>query len=489
MSIPLPSIPGYRPLRLLGAGGMARVFLALQESVGREVALKILAVPALQIDAAYAERFTREARIAAQLTHPNIVTIFDAGVHNDQYYLSMQYVPGEDLRQHRAAMTLKQNLIAIAQIARALAYAHSLGVIHRDIKPENILIDARDGRAVLTDFGISRWRDGQEQLTQTGVALGTPSYMSPEQAFGKPTNQLADIYSLGAVLYFVLTGEAPYRADSAIAIGIQHATAPVPTLPPLLRPLQPIISRCMAKVADQRYSSAEQVATALTPVIAHINDPIEQAWQQRYVAASPAATTPSTATALHRSSQPAATKASLVASLGPVTAAASKPAALPGKAPVPAMDWKTESAILLAAVGLGWVVGETTLLAETALVGDAFTLADLLQFLCFGTGLALFAKLSARLTLKLRRRRDRWQLLTGPVAALANLLVLSLAPSVLAVLLSAVLGDGATTAVRWGFVIAISANSVWLVLTVLTRGERLTRGYLKLAQKWLPSES
>ncbi len=248
-------IPGYKIIRTLGKGGMATVYLAEQEIFERKVALKVMS-KILSEDPTFGERFFREAKIVSQLVHPNIVTVHDVGVHEGIYYLSMEYIDGKDLRFLRADLTLKQKISAVKDIARALAYAGSKGYVHRDIKPENIMFHSADGRAVLTDFGIAKATKTDKSMTQTGVAIGTPHYMSPEQAKGKPVDPRSDLYSLGIVFFQLLSGHVPYDAESAVAIGIKHITEPVPLLPEGYEKLQPIIDTLMAKKPDDRYQSA-----------------------------------------------------------------------------------------------------------------------------------------------------------------------------------------------------------------------------------------
>jgi serine/threonine protein kinase len=272
-------IPGYRIIRLLGEGGMAKVWLAVQEKFEREVALKIMSPLLAKHDAQYKERFVREARIIAQLMHPNIVTIFDVGVHDDLHFIAMEYVPGKDLKNASATLSLRENLSAVKQIALALHFAHQKSYIHRDIKPENILIHDHDGRAVLTDFGIARLLSSQDTLTQTGIAIGTPAFMSPEQAMGRATDARSDLYSLGAVLFYLLCGRAPYEADSAVAIGIKHAMEPVPVLPSSLALLQPLLNQSMAKMAEQRFENGQVFAQALDRLSDQISPALEQAWR------------------------------------------------------------------------------------------------------------------------------------------------------------------------------------------------------------------
>lgn len=257
-----PQIPGYKIVRTLGKGGMATVYLAVQDIFERPVALKVMA-QGLSEDPTFSQRFFREARIVSQLVHPNIVTVFDVGVHEGAFYLSMEYIEGQDLKQARKQLNLQQKIQAVQDIARALEFAAQKGYVHRDIKPENIMIAKADQRAVLMDFGIARAAETDLSVTQTGLAIGTPHYMSPEQAKGKAVDARSDLYSLGVVFYLLLTGKVPFDGDSAVAIGIKHITEMMPDLPEPMAAAQPIVSRLMAKAPQDRYQRPEELVEAL----------------------------------------------------------------------------------------------------------------------------------------------------------------------------------------------------------------------------------
>ncbi|MFO1493788.1 MAG: protein kinase [Lysobacterales bacterium] len=257
-----PTVPGYRILRPLGRGGMASVYLAIQESVEREVALKIMA-PQLSADPSFGERFLREARIAAKLHHRHVVSIFDVGVHDGIHYCAMEYLPGGPvMRRGSPPLALKPTIRCVREIASALHYAQEKGFIHRDVKPDNILL-REDGSCVLSDFGIARAADSGTIMTKTGAVVGTPHYMSPEQLRGRAIDGRADLYSLGVVFFQLLSGRVPYEASDSLAVGIMHMTAPLPQLPGEYRFLQPILERMLAKEPAERFQTGAEIDAAL----------------------------------------------------------------------------------------------------------------------------------------------------------------------------------------------------------------------------------
>ena len=217
----------YDVLRLIGQGGMGTVWLARERSLDRLVAIKVLAAESLQIGD-LRERFRREARIAARLMHPNIVPLYAFGETPDALYLVMGYVEGESLAgrlEREGKLPRHATLRILAEIADALAFAHREGVVHRDVKPDNILIEAKSGRALLADFGIARLDGGGTSVTQTGMAVGTPSFMSPEAAAGEVVDGRSDLYSLAVVGYRMLAGKLPFAGTSLQALMTQHAVA------------------------------------------------------------------------------------------------------------------------------------------------------------------------------------------------------------------------------------------------------------------------
>ena len=244
---------------------MATVYLGQDLVLDRTVALKVLSGD-MSRDQGFVERFRREARAAASLNHPNIVSVYDWGEADGSYFIVMEYVPGPTLAQRlHAEEVLPAEAAAIgAEIAAALAEAHRHGVVHRDVKPGNVLIDA-DGRVKVADFGIARaaWADPDTRLTQTGMVLGTATYLSPEQAEGGIVDARSDVYSLGVVIYEMVTGRPPFGGDTPLSIAYQHARAD-PQPPRRLNPAVPewlegIVLRAMAKDPGRRYQSAEDL--------------------------------------------------------------------------------------------------------------------------------------------------------------------------------------------------------------------------------------
>ena len=255
-------IPGYRIIRRLGLGGMATVYLAIQQSLARPVAIKVLAcerAPSNEL----VQRFEHEARTIAQLDHPHIVSIFDVGrTSNGQIYYTMPYLPNGDLSKRNLRDSPDRVLTVMRALAEALGCAHDQGIVHRDVKPENVLFDKLD-RPLLADFGIALSNSQQPRMTREGATIGSSGYMSPEQARAQPIDGRSDFYSLGVVCYELLTGEMPFHGADSLAVALAHIERPVPRLPATRRVWQPLIDRALAKHPDARFQSAEELLAAL----------------------------------------------------------------------------------------------------------------------------------------------------------------------------------------------------------------------------------
>ncbi|AZD49082.1 serine/threonine-protein kinase [Pseudomonas chlororaphis] len=255
-------IPGYAIERELGEGAMATVYLATQRSLERKVALKVMAA-ALAADRSFCERFLREGKTLARLSHPHTVTIYDIGNVGHFYYMAMEYLPNGTLKERIAeGLSPQQGLVYLRQIALALGYAHAQGLVHRDVKPANILFRA-NGSAVLSDFGIAKSLEDHTQFTQAGFAVGTPSYMSPEQARGQQIDGRTDLYALGVVLYEILTGKLPYIGSDSLSTALAHLTEPLPELPIAHGRYQGILRKLLAKDPAERFADADALIAAL----------------------------------------------------------------------------------------------------------------------------------------------------------------------------------------------------------------------------------
>lgn len=262
----------FRVLRRLGAGAMAEVFLAEQVSLLRQVALKILKPELVgESDDTHLKRFKQEATAAANLSHPNIVQVFAVGEHEGVHYIAQEYVPGLTLREWLRKSGPPEPLIAIKllrQVALALQAASEAGIVHRDIKPENVLL-TKKGDAKVADFGLAQLAQGSDrvQLTQVGMTMGTPLYMSPEQVAGKPLDHRSDLYSLGVTAYHLLAGSPPFRGETALSVAVQHLNVPPEPLrtvrPDLPRGLCEVVEKLMQKRPEDRYQSAADLAEDL----------------------------------------------------------------------------------------------------------------------------------------------------------------------------------------------------------------------------------
>ncbi len=266
----------YELEELVGTGGMSTVYRARDRLLERQVAIKILHEHYSR-DESYVERFRREARAAAKLSHPNIVTVIDRGEAGGRQFIVFEFVDGQNLKQliaGRGRLPVRNALELGIEVARALSFAHAQGLVHRDVKPQNVLLG--NGDVKVTDFGIARSLDVSIGLTQTGTVLGTGEYISPEQATGRQVDARTDVYSLGVVLYELLAGEPPYSADSFVAVAMRHVNDPVPSIS-LARPDVPLridaaLQRAMAKDPDDRFQSMSDFVVELGNCLSGLGD-------------------------------------------------------------------------------------------------------------------------------------------------------------------------------------------------------------------------
>src|SRR6185436_9504684 len=261
----------YRLDAQIGAGGMSTVYRAFDTVLERPVAIKVMHRESAS-DSDQLERFRREARAVAQLNHPHIVTVIDAAEDDGTPYIVFEYVEGETLKdriRRDDRLPVSEAVAYAIEIGRALSCAHEHKLVHRDIKPQNVLIDP-DGRAKVTDFGIARSLEAQG-LTATGRVLGTTDYVSPEQALGHEVTGQSDIYSLGIVLYEMLTGEAPYKADTQVAVAMKHVREPLPDVqrrrPEISASLARVVERATAKETQNRYQDVGEMVHDLEEVL------------------------------------------------------------------------------------------------------------------------------------------------------------------------------------------------------------------------------
>jgi eukaryotic-like serine/threonine-protein kinase len=262
----------YELQELAGSGGMSSVYRAYDRLLERPVAIKVLHDQYAQ-DPEYVERFRREAQAIARLSHPNIVTVIDRGEHEGSQYIVFEHIAGENLKevvQRLGPLPVGRALALAHQAARGLAFAHQHGVVHRDVKPHNVLIDA-EGTAKVTDFGIARSLGREDGITETGTVLGTSDYLAPEQAAGQRVDACSDQYSLGALLYELLTGDVPYPAPNAVTAALRHMNDPVPSVQSVRPEVSPrvdaVVQRAMAKRPEDRYPTTDALIGALEACI------------------------------------------------------------------------------------------------------------------------------------------------------------------------------------------------------------------------------
>jgi tRNA A-37 threonylcarbamoyl transferase component Bud32/CheY-like chemotaxis protein len=251
-------VPGYHILRKIGEGGMAKVYLAERESDGLQLVLKILD-PSLRKDEVFRKRFVQEHKLIASIEDEHVAKVFDQGFSGEHAYIAMEYFPGGDLKVRLLQKVTSLTAVRItSQIARALDAIHSRGIIHRDLKPQNILF-RENGRPAIVDFGLAKDLSVESSLTQHGMLLATPRYMSPEQCMGLPVDQRSDLYSLGVIFVEMLIAQRVFDAESPAGLIYQHVHGPVPQLPAKLAGYQPIVNRLLAKKPADRFQSAREL--------------------------------------------------------------------------------------------------------------------------------------------------------------------------------------------------------------------------------------
>jgi len=257
----------YQIIEELGRGGMGRVYKAMDTEINEKVALKLI-TPEIAKDKKTIERFRNELKFARKIRHKNVCQMYDLSKEEESYYITMEYVRGDDLKgmiRRMGGFSAAQAITIAKQVCNGLTEAHKVGVVHRDLKPQNIMID-QDGNARIMDFGIARSLKGKG-ITGAGVMIGTPDYMSPEQVEGKETDQRSDIYSLGVILFEMVTGQTPFQGDTPFTIGVKHKSE-IPQDPKELNnqisaELSQVILRCLEKDKEKRFQNAEDLQNDL----------------------------------------------------------------------------------------------------------------------------------------------------------------------------------------------------------------------------------
>jgi serine/threonine-protein kinase len=273
----------YELEELAGSGGMSNVYRAYDRMLERRVAIKVLH-ERYSSDEEYVERFRREARAIARLSHPNIVTVIDRGEWGGRQFIVFEYVAGETLKERIArqgSLPVREALTIVRDVARGLAFAHEHGVVHRDVKPHNVLIDS-EGTPKVTDFGIARSLDRDDGLTMTGTLLGTSDYLAPEQAAGELVSERTDQYSLGVLLYELLTGDVPYPSETLVTAAMRHMKDPVPSVrdsrPDVSPEVDDLVARAMQKRPEDRFASTAAFVTALEACLARYEEDTLSDW-------------------------------------------------------------------------------------------------------------------------------------------------------------------------------------------------------------------
>jgi eukaryotic-like serine/threonine-protein kinase len=362
----------YRVISRLGSGGMADVFLAEDQQLGRKVALKLLHHRFAE-DPDFVERFRREAQAAAGLQHPNVVSVYDRGSFDGTYYIAMEYLPGRSLKQlirQEAPLDPLRAINITIQILKAARFAHRQGVIHRDLKPHNVIVDDAD-QAKVTDFGIAR--AGASDMTETGSIMGTAQYLSPEQAQGHAVNAGSDLYSIGVVLYEMLTGRVPFDAESAVTIALKHVSeAPMP--PSAVNPnIPPELEQTVLWVLNKNAADRPVDADQLITVLEHCREAISSAGAGQHTASMAAVAAAGAAAGAGAAIAPALRFEPTTNGSGEMSAVSPPPRRSRGWVP---WAWAALVLVLIvAAAGAAYLLTRTKQVPVPDVVGDQYATA------------------------------------------------------------------------------------------------------------------
>ncbi|MFN0318144.1 MAG: serine/threonine-protein kinase [Burkholderiales bacterium] len=486
----------YRLVKELGRGAMGVVHMAEDPALGRTVAIKTIALPSDPAERAeYEARFLQEARAAGSLNHPNIITIHDIGRENDSAYMALEFLEGIELSRlmSQRRLPLPMMLSIGAQIAEGLAFAHEAGIVHRDIKPANIMI-VRGSQVKIMDFGIARMRKSDVK-TQTGLMLGSPKYMSPEQVVGLSIDHRSDIFTLGVLLYEMASGVAPFAGADFVQLVYNVAnTEPKPlnrVIPGLPDRLSAIVAKALAKDPLARYQDATQLAADLRQCAA------EQGQEQSLTTRLPAASDPPFASTVRIAPEPvhAKTQRSTTSrthrGLPPATPAhlrielpherqlrlereAAQAEAAQEALPATGWMWAARYALgIVMALVLGGIIGQIELFARVDISRYDLTAADIARFLGFGAALALLGYMGLRAARQLCDIGGNAERLGAVLRPLTALVMASAGYRVSLILMDPVLSHHARNVHDWIFVLSIAGAALWLAVTIFQQSDRL----------------